>query len=81
MCRKQNVLSVFAVDFQVVSELRANLDFASSTLPPAACSTPAEQRRSNEGYSSYFFRFHVHVRISLLLFILLLACVVVFCLS
>ena len=52
MCRKQNVLSVFAVDFQVVSELRANLDFASSTLPPAACSTPAEQRHSNEGYSS-----------------------------
>ena len=50
MCRKQNVLSVFAVDFQVVSELRANLDFASSTLPPAACSTPAEQRRSCEGY-------------------------------
>ena len=52
MCRKQNVLSVFAVDFQVVSELRANLDFASSTLPPAACSTPAEQRHSNERYSS-----------------------------
>ena len=52
MCRKQISLSIFAVDFQVVSELRANLDFASSTLPPAACSTPAEQRRSNEGYSS-----------------------------
>ena len=50
--QKAKCLSIFAVDFQVVSELRANLDFASSTLPPTACSTPAEQRRSNEGYSS-----------------------------
>ena len=48
--QKAKCLSIFTVDFQVVSELRANLDFASSTLPPAACSTPAEQRRSNEGY-------------------------------
>ncbi|KAJ7351877.1 Fanconi anemia group D2 protein [Desmophyllum pertusum] len=35
--------------FEVISELRSNLDFASTTLPPAACSTPAEQRRSRGG--------------------------------
>lgn len=36
--------------FQVISELRANLNFTSSMLPPTACSTPAEQRRSCGGY-------------------------------
>jgi len=35
--------------FEVISELRSNLDFTSTTLPPAACSTPAEQRRSHGG--------------------------------
>jgi len=35
--------------FEVISELRSNLDFTSTTLPPAACSTPAEQRRSRGG--------------------------------
>ena len=50
--QKAKCLSIFAFDFQVISELRANLDFSSSTLPSTACSTSAEQRRSIEGYSS-----------------------------
>ncbi|KAK2547498.1 Fanconi anemia group D2 protein [Acropora cervicornis] len=33
--------------FEVISELRSNLSFSSTSLPPTACSTPAEQRRSH----------------------------------
>lgn len=35
--------------FEVMSELRSNLSFTSTSLPPTACSTPAEQRRSHGG--------------------------------
>ncbi|XP_044183012.1 Fanconi anemia group D2 protein-like isoform X2 [Acropora millepora] len=35
--------------FEVISELRSNLSFSSTSLPPTACSTPAEQRRSHAG--------------------------------
>ena len=34
---------------QVISELRASLDFTSTSLQPASCSTPAEQRLSSSG--------------------------------
>lgn len=38
--------------FEVISELRASLDFTSTSLQPAACSTPAEQRLSSSGGSA-----------------------------
>ncbi|XP_022805734.1 Fanconi anemia group D2 protein-like [Stylophora pistillata] len=38
--------------FEVISELRANLDFTSTTLQPSACSTPAEQQRPSRGGST-----------------------------
>lgn len=41
--------NAFVLYTQVISELRASLDFTSTSLQPAACSTPAEQRLSSSG--------------------------------